>query len=111
MLGFEIGNITTRVLRDALRLEIEQAVEKLKNDDPAEYRHELKRRYIVEQLFYGETVKVVIAKDTEIDAKVVFADVVGDVSASVDIHKNQVFTISGSKYPFAIDLKKIKDFI
>ncbi len=111
VLGFEIGKIKTRVLRDALRLEIENAIEKLKANRPREYRKELKQLFIAEQLFYSESVKITIAKDTKIDVDVVFAETVGKVSAGVDRHKNQVFTISGSEYPFAVDLKKLKDFI
>lgn len=111
VLGFEIGKIKTKVLRDALRLEIETAIEQLKSIRPREYRKEMKRLYIAEQLFYSESVKITIKKDVEIDVDVVFADTVGKVAVGVDSHKNQVFTISGSQYPFAIDLKKVKDFI
>lgn len=111
VLGFEIGKIKTKVLRDALRLEIETAIEHLKSIRPKEFRKELKRLHIVEQLFYSESVKITIEKDVEIDVDAVFAETIGKVAVGFDSNKNQVFTISGSQYPFAVDLKKIKDFI
>lgn len=111
VLGFEIGKIKTKVLRDALRLEIETAIEQLKTSNPKEYRKKLKRLFIVEQLFYSESVTITIAKDTVVDVDAVFADSVGKVAVGVDSHKNQLFTISGSNYPFAIDLRKVSDFI
>jgi hypothetical protein len=111
VLGFEIGKIKTRILRDALRLEVENAIERLKANRPKEFRRKLKHLFIVEQLFYSESVNITIAKDTDIDVDAVFADSIGKVSVGVDIHKNQVFTISGSQYPFAIDLKRVSNFI
>ena len=111
ILGFEIGKIKTKVLRDALRLEIETAIELLKEKRPREFRKELKRLFIAEQLFYSESVMITIAKDTVVDVEAVFAETVGKVSVGVDSHKNQVYTISGSQYPFAVDLKRVKDFI
>jgi len=111
VLGFEIGEIKTKVLRDGLRLEIETAIEQLKMIRPKEYRKKLKRLFIAEQLFYSESVKITIAKDFEIDVDAVFAETFGKVSAGVDSHKNQVFTITGSQYPFAVDLRRVKDFI
>ena len=111
VLGFEIGKIKTKILRDALRLEVENAIERLKATNPKEFRKKLKRLFIVEQLFYSESVNITIAKDTDIDVDAVFADSIGKVAVGVDIHKNQVFTISGSNYPFAIDLKRVSDFI
>ena len=111
VLGFEIGKIKTKVLRDGLRLEIETAIEDLKEKRPREFRKKLSRLFIVEQLFYSESVQITIAKDTVIDVNAVFAESAAEVSVGLDIHKNQVYTISGSKYPFAIDLKRVKDFI
>jgi len=111
VLGFEIGKIKTKVLRDALRLEIETAIELFKKKRPREFRKELKRLFIAEQLFYSESVKITIAKETVVDVDAVFAESIGKVSVGVDSHKNQVFTISGSKFPFAVDLRRVKDFI
>lgn len=111
VLGFAIGKIKTKILKDGLRLEVENAIEQLKEKRPREFRKELKQLFIAEQLFYSESVQITIAKDTVIDVDAVFADSVGEVSVGVDSHKNQVFTISGSQFPFAIDLIKVKDFI
>ncbi|MCF6169429.1 MAG: hypothetical protein L3J31_05365 [Bacteroidales bacterium] len=111
VLGFEIGKIKTKVLRDALRLKIETAIGQLKAENPKKYRKKLKHLYLVEQLFYSESVQITIAKDTEVDVNAIIAESVGKVSVGVDINKNQVFTITGSGFPFAVDLKKVKDFI
>jgi hypothetical protein len=109
--SFEIGKIKTKVLRDALRMEVEDRIEDLKADNPREYRQELKSLYIAEALFYSDSIKITVAKDTEVNVESAFANVKGKVSVDLDKEKNQVFTISGSDYPFAADLKKIKHFI
>ncbi|RLD44227.1 MAG: hypothetical protein DRI89_03520 [Bacteroidetes bacterium] len=111
VLGFEIGKIKTKILKDGLRQKVEMAIEQLKEKMPREFRKELKQLFIAEQLFYSESVQITIAKDTVVDVDAVFADSAAEVSVGVDSHKNQVFTLSGSQYPFAIDLIKVKDFI
>lgn len=108
---FEIGQIQTKILRDRLRYEIQMLIEDLIDRDRREYRQELRDLYIAEALYYSPDIRIVVEKGTEVDTEAAFGEVYGEMEMGYDSEKNQVFTIKGSGYPFAVDLKKIKHFM
>ncbi len=108
---FQIGKIVTKLLRDDLRYEVELLVEKYAQDHPQDYRKKLKSLFMVEQLFYGGEIKIGIEEGVTVNLESVFAETIGDLELGTDSEKNQTFTLKGSEYPFAVDLRRIAEFI
>ncbi len=107
---FQIGKIDTKVLRDHLRYEIAQMLTDYAEKNAATYRNNLKHMFVVEQLFYAGEIKIGIEKGFDVDLELLFADTIGDLELGTDSEKNQTFTLKGSDYPFAVDLRKIARF-
>jgi hypothetical protein len=111
ILGFDIGKITTKILKDELRFEVQSKLKKFSIDNKQIFRKELANLHIVEALFYTDDVKITISSDVNVDVNADIVDGLVNVSQNIDHNHNHVFSFSGAEYPFAIDLKKMKNFI
>ena len=108
---FEIGKIQTRLLRDELRYSLQNAIRGFRDRNPEQFRNELSRLYLIEQLFYAAEIRITFDRNTVIDLDQHIDRKSGTAELKTGLNQDQVLTIKGSNYPFAVDLKKISDFI
>lgn len=115
--NFEFTNIKARRLTGDVRSELSQGLEALKNGSNKKlYNQELKLNYIIEGLFYADSVTIKLSKKLDVDLSLALSNKETNtslVSASPSIKKNNdtTYTISNAgNCPFAVQLTKGKLF-
>lgn len=115
--NFEFTNIKARRLIGDVRSELSQGLEALKNGSNKKlYNQELKLNYIIEGLFYADSVTIKLSKKLDVDLSLALSNKETNtslVSASPSIKKNNdtTYTISNAgNCPFAVQLTKGKLF-
>lgn len=81
-------------------------------ENPKEYRQNIKRNYITKALFYADTVEVNLEKEAGVDIGVNF-DLEGvevEVKADTETKKEFILKYTGAMAPFAANFVKGKDF-
>ena len=105
--NYEIGSITKKTLRDKSMRKVMDCLSQYRIKDKS-----IQKLWIAEGLFYGSNIKITIDKSLKISAAGTLAKKAAVKDLKTDAEGNHVFTFSGAaSYPFAIDLKKVKDLL
>jgi hypothetical protein len=111
--SFKFGNIKAKTFTGELRIEIDNLLDQLKEEDFSAYKKNLRGNYLIEKLFYVTRLEITIKAGTKIDFDVssglpngATVDVKGDASSGKDI--KIVYNLPDC--PFAAELVKLKHF-
>lgn len=114
VLNFKIGKIKKKILRDLPRAHVSGHLENLRSNQEDYYKDRLKHLLLIESLFYGSEISITIDRNTEINAEAVFKTTIEAMNIkpaySQDASNNHVYTFSGSNWPFAVELVRVREF-
>ena len=111
--SFRFTNIKSKVLDGSTRRQLVRGIEDLKNDNFALYKEKIRRYWIIEQLFYAESVAITINKNANIDLKAALkADGIDNVTfdSNNSTKKSHTYIMKGINCPFAGELVKGRRF-
>lgn len=97
---------------DATGIAIAKALSEFAQDNPKEYRQNIKRNYLAKALFYADSVEINLEKEVGVDIGVNF-DVEGvevEVKADTETKKEFILKYTGAMAPFAANFVKGKNF-
>lgn len=125
--SFEFSNIKAKRLMGALRSELSQGLDALRNgSDKKTYNQDLKLNYVIDGLFYADSVTIKLTEKLDVDLSLSLnasatTGTTSDATASgtnlatatpkITKNNDTTYTISGAgNCPFAVQLTKGKNF-
>ena len=106
---FSFGELKVKCMSDLLRVRIDDYLDILKKDKWKLYDGEIRRAFMIVELYYG-SVKLVIESNMkdELDAVINSTDL--ELKNKVEFGKSVEYTFSHQNVPFAMRLIKVKEF-
>lgn len=109
---FRFTNIKARRFIGEARTEILKELETLKETNFKRYKEKIRDHYIIEALFYADTVEIGIDKDAAagLDAAAILAAGNVKLTGQLTTNSEHKYVLSGSSCPFAVELVQGREF-